>query len=138
NGAMVFLGGGILLLGDPLARPFAREKTAQYEDFYNNCLGAEDEGEKLLNGRALLFWLLHAILQNWREGRLELAIGELQGAVKIRPRHSIFRETLADFLNRVGRTAELSKLLDSWSELPLSPYHEAFIAAMKKQLPSPE
>lgn len=117
HGSLAQLGGGVLIIGDPLARPFQDDQLAYSDEYYGT------PGEDFADREALSrfsevkdWWLAHDALLDWHGGRMSLAIGKLRGAIHLRKHSSIFYQLLCSFLEQSGQTEALARTLELWQK----------------------
>lgn len=110
------LGGSLLILGDPLARPYHPDKEKSYEASF---LGSHEYGEDpvMLNmmAEAKDWWLARDYLKLWEKARFEMVLATLRVAIQQRE-SSIFYELLMRCRFQFGGKDEAEKVWKTWPE----------------------
>jgi hypothetical protein len=108
------LGGSLLILGDPLAKPYDREMEKVYEASF---MGSHDHGDDPVTLKAMAeakdWWLLREYLQLWEKARFEVVIATLKVAIQQRT-SSIFHELLMRCRFQFGGVKEAEAVWGAW------------------------
>ena len=114
--AMPNLGGSMLLLGDPLAKPFSEASIALQRTYYEtNQLEDPDENELKQFNDAKDWWLVHDYFDLWNKGKIDLVIANLKMAI-IKRRSRLFFEHLARRYKQMGQREKMKSWLRKWPE----------------------
>jgi len=112
--AMPNICGSLLVLGDPLAKPFAKESVEKQKAYFEkDQLEDPSDVELARFNQAKDWWLVRDYYQLWNEGRVEIVLASLKVAT-IRRRSELFYEQLIRSYRQLGRNDDVVELLTKW------------------------
>lgn len=128
--AMPNLGGSMLILGDPLAKPFSESSLAfQKEYFEKEQLEDPSELELTLYNQAKDWWLIRDYFKLWGKGYAKMVIASLKMAIQNR-KSSVFYEHLVRSYKQIGKKSEMDYVIAKWPESKRSDWDKSFLELM--------
>lgn len=133
---MAHVGGSILVIGDPLARPFHPMALEHFEKFFETPRPADDSpAVKAMVSDAAVWWFAREALLDWYNGKAHLSIGKLRGSARLRPTTGIYFELAGKLMIESGMDDRLPMLLDAWKHGKLEPYYQNVKQELLRHIP---
>jgi hypothetical protein len=122
--AMPNLAGSLLLIGDPLARPYAAPSIERQRQFFERNQLKDPSVEELKEfNLAKDWWLMREYFEMWNEGKIDLVLANLKMAI-IKRRSPLFFERLSHCYKQLGRQEEMKPWLGKWPKQNRSPWEK--------------
>lgn len=122
--AMPNLAGSLLIIGDPLAKPFSSESLERQRQFFerNQMKNPSDEDLQEFN-LAKDWWLMREYFEMWNQGKIEMVLANLKMAI-IKRRSPLFFERLSHCYKQLGKHEDMKPWLGKWPKNRRSPWEK--------------
>lgn len=122
--AMPNLGGSLLLIGDPLAKPFASQSVERQSQYFERNQLKDPSAEELREfNLAKDWWLMREYFEMWNQGKIDLVLANLKMAI-IKRRSPLFFERLSHCYKQLGKQDEMKPWLGKWPKNHRSPWEK--------------